>query len=292
MPFSPPTPALRVGPAGWNFSDWDRFVYPKPRPRGFHPVEFLANRFDTVEIASSFHQFLRPELTRLWALRAGHNRQFQFSARLHRTFTHDRTLDSQQVKVFSEGLAPLADSGKLGCVLMQFPSAFRFTAENKDFLIRLRRAFSHFPLVAELRHRSWATEEGIGTLIDYHVGFCNLDQPVNVRLTPPTSYLTWRVGYVKLHGSRCGPGHEAFDDRGLRSSGNDYLYSLAELEEWKTRIARFAPLADSTFVIFNNDAAGKSIINGLQMQGLLEGVERPAAQPVAQESRHGELFAA
>jgi uncharacterized protein YecE (DUF72 family) len=281
MPSSQPSPLLRIGPAGWTFPHWDRFVYPRPKPRSFHPLEFLADRFDAVEIVQTFYEDLRPELARLWTLRVAHNRRFQFTARLHRDFTHERMLHTARVNAWSEGLAQLAGSGKLGCVLMQFPSAFRFTAENKDFLIRLRRAFHQFPLVAELRHVSWATDEGLGTLLDYHIGYCNLDQPPSVWATVPGSHLTWRVGYVKLHGRKTGPAHDAFDDRQFRTTGNDYLYSPADLEQWKGRIARFAPVAESTFVIFNNDSAGKSVVNALQMQSYLAGIEQPQPKPQA-----------
>ncbi len=83
---------------------------------------------------------------------------------------------------------------------MQFPWSFRFTAENKDFFIRLRRAFHEFPLVAEMRHSSWMAEEAVGVFLDYRVGFCNIDQPEYTRAMPPTAYLTSGVGYVRLHG--------------------------------------------------------------------------------------------
>jgi uncharacterized protein YecE (DUF72 family) len=241
-------------------------------------LEFLADRFDTVEISDSFHGFVRPELARVWASKVDHNRQFQFTARLNRVFTHERLLDPEDVKRWSEGLAPLYESGRLGCVLMQFPSAFRFTAENKDFLIRVRRAFHQFPLVAELRHKTWTVPEAVGTLIDYHVGFCNLDQPQGQTATPPTSLLTWRIGYVKLHGRVTGRWHDEFDDRGMKVSGNGYSYSLAELGEWKSRIDKILPFCQSAFVIFNNDVDGKSVVNGLQMQGVVRREPNPAPQ--------------
>ncbi len=275
------SPILRVGPAGWNYPHWDSLVYPRPQPRGFHPLEFLADRFDTIEISDSFHGFVRPELARLWASKVGHNPQFQFTARLNRMFTHERLMQPEDVQRWSEGLAPLQEAGRLGCVLMQFPTAFRFTAENKDFLIRVRRAFHRFPLVAELRHKSWTVPEASGTLIDYHIGFCNLDQPQQVTATPPTSLLTWRVGYVKLHGRVTGHWHDEFDDRTMKSSGNNYSYSLDELAEWKARIEKILPFSQSMFVIFNNDMGGKSVVNALQMQSVMRHLPHRASEPAA-----------
>jgi uncharacterized protein YecE (DUF72 family) len=276
---------IRCGVSGWAFPHWVGLVFPKPPPRSFHPVEFLAARFDTVEIAQSFYQDIRPELARLWAVKVRHNPRFRFTARAARDFTHERVLERKRVDGFVAGLEPLLAQGMLGALLLQFPSSFRFTAENKDFLIRLRRALHMFPLVAELRHDSWGSEEGLGTLIDYHIDFCNLDQPPAMRAMPPTAHLTWRVGYVKLHGRRCGPGFTMFDDRGEKASRNDYLYGAAELEEWKQRIAHVARFAQSVFVVFGNDGGGKSVLNALQLQGLVRGHAAPPPRRLAREYR-------
>jgi len=263
-------------------------VYPKPAPFGFHPLEYLADRFDTVEISQSFGEFIRPQLARLWAAKAAHNRDFQFTARLHRQFTHERLLHPDDIQRWSEGLLPLLEDGKLGCVLMQFPSAFRFTAENKDFLIRVRRAFHQFPLVAELRHESWTVPEATGTLIDYHVGFCNLDQPRTLRATKPGSMLTWRIGMVKLHGPVAGPGFASFDDRQERSSGNSHLFSPEELQAWRTRIDKFLPFSQSSFVMFNNDTGGKAVVNALQMRALMKAQPQQLPRALAR-AYHTEL---
>ncbi|MEZ5403419.1 MAG: DUF72 domain-containing protein [Bryobacteraceae bacterium] len=264
---------LRCGPSGWAYKDWEGRVYPRPHPRSFHPIEFLADRFDTIEIAQTFTDMVRPELAKLWVSKVDHNSRFKFTARLNRLFTHERSLDSGEVKRFSEGLKPLTDQGRLGCVLMQFPYSFRYTEENKDFLIRLRRAFHHLPLVAELRHRTWASDEGIGTLIDYHVGYCNLDQPQTVRAAGPSSFLTWRIGYVKLHGRVAGAVHEDFgrpeDDVAMEAAGKDYLYTLGELSDWKARIDRVARFSEQTYVVFANHGLGRSVVNAMQMQGLV-----------------------
>jgi uncharacterized protein YecE (DUF72 family) len=161
---------------------------------------------------------------------------------------------------------------------MQFPWAFRFTPENREFLIRLRRAFHEFPLVAEMRHSSWLAEDAVGTFLDYRIGFCNIDQPEYTSAMPPTAYLTSGVGYVRLHGRNPQNSLGAFERQfPARLRQHDYLYRETELEEWKGRIERISRHADSTFVIFNNDAGGKSVVNALQMQAMASG--RTVAAP-------------
>jgi len=247
---------LRIGPAGWSYPQWKGVVYPSAGP---HPLETLSRQFDAVEINSSFYQPLKPEVVKLWMKKVQANAGFQFTAKLHRQFTHQRILEESGIAQFKDGLWPLLRAGKLGGLLMQFPWAFRFTAENREYFIRLRRAFHEFPLLAEMRHSSWMAEEAVGTFLDYRVGFCNIDQPESMRAMPPTAFLTSHIGYARLHGR--GPG---------------YLYSDGELAEWARRIERIGRYAESMFVIFNNDAGAKSVVNALQLQAMLLGVRAPA----------------
>jgi len=229
----------------------------------------LSQHFGAVEINTSFYQPLKPELAQLWAGLVAHRENFQFTAKLARRFTHDRVLEPAEVALFCEGLRPLKRAGKLGALLMQFPWSFRFTEENRDYLIRLRRAFYEFPLVAEMRHVSWLCDEAVGTLIDYKIGFCNIDQPEHPRAMPPTALLTTGVGYVRLHG-RGEASAWMKDFSGLRERvvRNDYLYAAEELAEWRTRVDKIARHARRVIVIFHNDARAKSLVNAFQMQEL------------------------
>ena len=258
---------IRCGTAGWSYPHWNTAVYPKPKPRGFHPLEYLSRYFDTLEINSTFYRPVRPEISRLWAAMVSSNPQFRFTAKLARRFTHERELETREVGAFKDGLWPLWKAGRLGCLLMQFPWSFRYTVENREFFIRLRRTFHEFPLVAEMRHESWMREEALGTFIDYRVGFCNIDQPRFEKSMPPTAFLTSAIGYVRLHGRTDAPG--AAEMEGAASACNNYLYSEKELAEWEVRIRSIGALADSTYVITTNDASGKAVVNALQLQTML-----------------------
>lgn len=254
---APETGTVLCGPSGWSH------VHPAGKQ---HALEYVAGHFDAVEIPDTFNGFVRPEAARVWLKKTSANPRFLFTAKLHKQFTHDRKLESSEISAFKEGLWPLMRAGKLGCVLMQFPWAFRYTRENRDHLIRLRRTFHEFPLAAEMRHSSWMTEEAVGTFIDYRIAFCNIDQPAYTKSMPPTAFLTSANGFVRLHG------RNAFGwFGGNRAHRYDYLYSANELADWKGKIERFAGFAAKTFVIFNNDQGGKALINALQMQSMLRG---------------------
>ncbi|MCC6861358.1 MAG: DUF72 domain-containing protein [Bryobacterales bacterium] len=245
MPASP-----LCAPSGWAHPNWNGLVYPQLRPPGFHRLAYLARHFDLVEIDASRHAPLRPEISRLWLRKAGP--ATTFTALLSRRFTEERDLDPAAVREFKDGLWPLLRAGRLGCLLMEFPRAFRFTRENRDFLIALRRTFHEFPLAAEMRHGSWMLDEALGALMDYRIGFCNLDQAPWTRAMPPAAIVTSGIGYVRLHGR--GPG---------------YLYSPAELEEWRVRIERVAAHTNACYVVTTNTDRGKSVVNALELQALL-----------------------
>ena len=262
----------RIGTAGWSYPHWNGLVYPKTIAAGLHPLETLARQFDAVEINSSFYQALKPEVVKLWIKKVQSNPRFQFTAKLHQRFTHARLLEDAEIATFKEGLMPMLRAQKLGALLMQFPWSFKFTAENREFFIKLRRTFAEFPLVAEMRHSSWLAEEAVGTFIDYRVGFCNIDQAEYTRAMPPTALLTSGVGYARLHGRNPQNSLGAYDKSAPRQRQHDYLYSEAQLAEWAQRIETIGRYAESTFVIFNNDVGAKSVVNALQLKAAITGV--------------------
>ncbi len=272
---------LFCGTCGWSYPHWNGAVYPKNRSRGFHALETIAHYFDAVEINTSFYQDLRPEISRLWIKKVEHNPKFLFCAKLHRRFTHERTSEPAAIATFKDGLWPLLRAGKFGCLLMQFPWTFRYTAENRAFFIKLRRAFHEFPLVAEMRHGSWALDEAIGTLIDQRVGFCNIDQASYTKAMPPTEFLTSSTAYVRLHGRNPQDWTQEFASPRKPAVRHDYLYTRTELLEWRDRIERLRPYASSTFVFTNNDIGGKAVVNGLQIAELLGDDRRRAPADLA-----------
>ncbi|WP_321472989.1 DUF72 domain-containing protein [uncultured Paludibaculum sp.] len=253
---------LSIGPSGWHRADWVSTVYPKPASRGWHPLDTLARYVDVAEIGQTFAGPLKPEIARLYVKKVEKNPGFLFTALLERRFTYDRCLDEAAVNAWKQGLFPLLRARRLGAVVMQFPWAFRFTEENRQFLIHLRRTFHEFPLSAELRHESWLRDEAVTTLVNYRVGFVNIDQPQYFRALPPTAMLTSGVAVVRMHGRRSPEGFQEFD----RPVDQSYLYDLDELLEWRPRIERLAANAARVLVVTANAEGGRSMVNALQLR--------------------------
>ena len=283
------SPQIRIGTAGWSYKDWEGIFYPPGMQRKKrHPLEYLAQCFDMVEINTSFYGHIQPHLAKLWARKAALNPKFVFTAKLHRSFTHNPLAVMEPTSAASirpndkdealarEGLEALASTGKLGALLIQFPVSFKNTGLNREYVESLLCQFIEFPRVVEVRHSSWDNPETINYFAQKNVAFCNIDQPLIGRSLEPTEHVTSAVGYVRLHGRNYDQWFEA-------EKGEDrynYLYSETELAGWKDKIERIAHKAEVTYVVANNHFQGKAGVNALQLKHMLTGQRVKAPEPL------------
>ncbi len=259
---------LRIGPAGWNYKDWNGVVYPQPRPHGFSELAFLARYFDTVEINTSFYRPITPKMAEAWCRHVEPHASFRFTAKLWRGFTHSRDASLADEHLVKEGLCPLLQSGRLGALLLQFPWSFRNDEENRAYLLSLRDRFRDFPLALEVRHASWSEPAILALLEELEVALCNIDQPLYSRSVKPDSAVTSTVGYVRLHGRNY---KSWFTESKYHGERYDYLYSPEELDPWADRIRAVQQAAQETYVITNNHYLGKAVTNALELTSILEG---------------------
>jgi uncharacterized protein YecE (DUF72 family) len=259
---------IRIGTAGWQYRDWAGIVYPKPKPRGFDELSYLANFFKVVEINSSFYGPPRATASRSWVERVAPFPDFRFTAKLWQGFTHERNATTTDEKLFKEGIEPLAASGRLGALLLQFPWSFQNDADNRNHLWQLRERFAEYPLVLEVRHSSWIEPSVLEMLAELGVGLCNIDQPQFRRSVKPAAHSTSPIGYVRLHGRNYQHWFSAKADVRQRY---DYLYSLDELEPWAERIKNVASQTEETYAVANNHYLGKAVVNAFELAALLSG---------------------
>ncbi len=272
---------VRVGPAGWSYSDWANYVYPARRPKGFHEAGYLAQFFDTIEINTSFYQPLRPDHAALWLDRVAANPLFIFTAKLWQRFTHDPSATLEEERAVREGFDVLRKAEKLGAVLAQFPFSFHHSAETVAYLKSVLTRFADYPLVVELRHASWQSTDTLELLREYQAGFCNIDQPIIGRSLEPSAETTSSVAYIRLHGRRYDTWFS--DDPATPPSERyNYLYSTEELNPWVARIRTIRANARNTFVITNNHYQGKAVVNALELISLLKGTTVKVPEPLRQ----------
>lgn len=254
---------IRVGPAGWSYPDWQGQVYPKPKPRGFDPLIYLAQYFDTIEINNTFYRIPTVTTTKSWAARVSDHQTFRFTAKLWQGFTHEGEASPQDEMAFQQAMAPLQEAGKLGAILMQFPYRFHYTSENRAYLQHLVEVFQEYPLVLEIRHRSWDRPPVYEFLRELGMGFCNIDQPQVSYSISLTRVVTSPIGYLRLHGRNAA---QWFAEGAGREARYDYRYSEEELQEIADTAEVLSHQAMDTYVITNNHFRGQAALNALELQ--------------------------
>jgi uncharacterized protein YecE (DUF72 family) len=268
-------PKLFIGPAGWDYPDWQGVVYPKGL-KGTDRLTFLAAHFGAVEINVSFYRPLNPAYARRWLAAVAHRPDFRFTAKVWQVFTHERRLPEAELTQFREGLGPLLTGGKLGVLLAQFPYSFHNTEENRAYLLKLKDALQNFPLAVEVRHRSWQQRAIREFLAEVGLDFCNIDQPMVSYPMGATRWVTGSRGYLRCHGRHKEAWFEFAQDRQARY---DYLYSPEELADLADRARELMAKAGETYVIFNNHPAGQAVANALELAHKLDPNRRLQVPP-------------
>jgi uncharacterized protein YecE (DUF72 family) len=209
------------------------------------------------------------------------NPAFLFTAKLWQKFTHGPSATLEDERAVRAGFDVLRQAEKLGAVLLQFPFSFHCTKETVGYLSAVLKRFADYPLVVELRHASWQTNETLTLLQAHNAGFCNIDQPIIGRSLQPSASSTSPIGYVRLHGRRydtwfsdnpATPAHERYN----------YLYSEEELDPWVSRIKTVNQHTRNTFVVTNNHYQGKAVVNALQLISILKGEKVKVPEPLRQ----------
>lgn len=276
---------LRIGTSGWHYptgkGTWNGIFYPLPedRQRGFDELGFYAERFNAVEVNSTFYGQPRANVTLGWARRTPAG--FEFAIKLYQKFTHPNLatepgpVTQADVDAFKGGIDPLAAAGKLGPVLIQFPSSFQRSQESIDYVGWLLRTFSEYPLAVELRHRSWSDAPATAHLLDqHHAAWVQIDEPkfpssIQQDLKGPPGGLY----YLRLHGRNA---REWWDHAEAEDRYN-YCYSAEELapiartvrEVLSTPPAR-PDAARKAYLFLNNHFSAQSIANAVTLKQMLD----------------------
>lgn len=269
---------LRIGTSGWHYPEgrgtWDGIFYPRPedRQRGFDELAFYADRFNTVEVNSTFYGQPRPAVSLAWVRRTPPD--FEFSVKLFQKFTHPATatdaspLAQADVDAFKAGIEPLAAAGRLGALLAQFPTRFHDTPEAREYLAWLLRTFGAYPLAVELRHRSWsdASQETGQLLAAVDAAWVQIDEPkfgssIRQDLAPNSP----RLMYVRMHGRNAARwwAHEQAEDR------YNYLYGEKELAPIVEKLRAARGQVRKLYLYMNNHFAAQAVADATMVRHLI-----------------------
>jgi uncharacterized protein YecE (DUF72 family) len=239
---------VHVGCSGWQYQDWRETFYPKGlgQPKW---LRYYAERFDTVEVNSTFYRLASPAAVQRWVDETPQD--FVFALKASRYLTHIKRLQDLRpgLQRYYKRIQALVGSPKLGPIVWQLPPDFQRDDERLDGALEALPEGRH---CFEFRHPSWFTEEVYDRLRAHGVALVIGDRPER----PWQSHeLTTDWTLVRFHYGR----------RGRR--GN---YSDRELDTWARRFAAWRSRAE-VFAYFNNDWEGFAPRNALALRRRLTG---------------------
>jgi uncharacterized protein YecE (DUF72 family) len=276
-----------IGTCGYSYpgeppQGWSGVFYPKGRKKRLDELEFYASFFNTVEINSTFYRPATPAMAKAWVKKTPDD--FKFSVKVWQKFTHPTKLgegaggplerwqrfDSTDVALFTEGIAPLADCGKLGVLLFQYPASFRREERAVERLEQTLVGFDSYSKIVELRHRSWSDQanETHTLLARFNAGWAYIDEPKFPSSVKQELEARGEFAYLRLHGrnqQRWWKHRDAWERY-------DYLYQPDSIHRLGDRVKQLAAKSPATafYIFFNNHARGQAVANALMLKSEIE----------------------
>jgi uncharacterized protein YecE (DUF72 family) len=306
-------PAVRVaaariltGTCSWTDKTLvkDTAWYPRKSMTAAERLAFYAARYPVVEADSTYYFPPSPELARSWVEHSPDG--FTMNVKAYSLLTGHPTRPSslwpdirEAIKpeaagkrnVYAEhlppdavdevwrrfafALGPLADSRRLGAVLMQYPTWFVPRHDSREELRRLPGRLPGLDVCVELRSPKWTEspadrDRTLGLLRELGLAYVVVDAPSRSGLPAVIEVTSPRLAVVRFHGRSdatwAGPSATAADR--FR-----YLYDEKELAAWIPRIRSLAERAGSVHALMNNCYEDYGVRNAAQLRDLLTEIE-------------------
>ncbi len=272
--------AIVVGTSSWSDPGFVEHWYPSGLPARDR-LGFYAERFEAVELNSSFYAIPAPATVGRWAEQTPSG--FRFDVKLHRLLSHhaaqlkdlppdlreevetsergrvllDQDLVEEMCRRTLEAFRPLAQAGKLCAFLLQLTPGFDPAHNELEELTPVIQGLRPHPVAVEFRRRSWADPERLEGLLDFlaerDAVFVSVDTPPgdHVPIFPAIDAVTdQRLAYLRCHGRNT----EGYLRGRSVAERFDYDYSSEELSEIADRASNLDCEADQVHVLFNNNA--------------------------------------
>jgi len=272
---------VRVGTCSWADELLTKYWYPPSERTAEGRLRYYAERFDTVEVNSTYYRLPAAQMAERWAERTPDG--FTMHVKAFATMTRHpvkpdavppelrddapvdekgrvdrmpREFRGEFFRLFREALEPLRSAGKLGGILMQFPPYFVFRDRSLEYLEWAHEQLGGDEMLVEFRHASWLDEENRAATLSFleqrGMAFVVVDAPRTggrnvlptvVAVTSPTAYVRFHGRNAKTWNVRGGSAAERFD----------YLYPREELEEWAEPMVELSQKAEQAFAMVNTN---------------------------------------
>jgi uncharacterized protein YecE (DUF72 family) len=296
-----------VGNIYYGTSSWtdptllkSKDFYPPDVRKPEERLRFYSERFPLVEVDATFYALPSERNAGLWAERTPADFIFNVkafglmtqhavavrslpepiremlpeeTASKPRVYARDLPEDALNAvwDMFAGALRPLADAGKLGAILYQFPHWFAASRQNIAYLRELAERSPAQPAI-EFRGAGWMKEDKqertLDLLRDIGATYVVVDEPQGFKTSvPPVVAATSSdLAMVRFHGHNA----ENWEKKDITAAERfRYLYSEDELREWAGPARELAAQARQLHVLMNNCYADYGVRNAAQFAGLL-----------------------
>jgi uncharacterized protein YecE (DUF72 family) len=285
---------IRIGTCSWADEALSKYFYP-PGLKAGERLAYYAERFDTVEVDSTFYRLPVEDMVARWAERTPdgflmHVKAFGVMTRhpvkrdqlptdlreeapvdeRGRVERPSREFRAEVFRRFQDALEPLRGARKLGGILMQFPPYVVYRERSFEYLEWAQAQLAGDEMLVEFRHRSWLDDghraETLSFLEERGMTHVVVDAP---RLDSPTVVptvvaTTTPMAYVRMHGRNA----ETWTRRGGGAAERfDYLYEEPQLREWVGPLRELAGQAQQVFVFMNTNSRSADGRGGWVAQG-------------------------
>lgn len=243
-----------IGTSGFYYPHWVGNFYPPDLKRERY-LSFYSQRFDTVEINSSFYHLPLEKTVETWKKNTFPD--FIFSFKMSRFITHIKKLapEKEALEIFLKRLKIFSDTKARHLILLQTPSFLKVHLSRlKSLLSLLPKSFLY---AFEFRHPSWFCREVFDIVEEYNSTIVMADSPKKAdgdRIWPRENVDTADFFYIRFHGSS-----------DLYSSS----YTEQELSYYANLINEKLANGQDVYGYFNNDAEGWAVENAKRLKNLL-----------------------
>ena len=273
--------------------------YPRRSMSAAERLAFYASRYPIAEADSTYYFPPSEQLTRSWAERTPEG--FTMNVKAYSLLTGHPTrpnslwadlrsavlpgaqgksnlyaahLDPEALEEvwyrFVFALRPLQAAGRLGAVLMQYPTWFTAKRANREELVKVRQRLGGLRACVEFRSPTWLEagelDRTAGVLADNRLALVVVDAPSVAKLPPLTAVTTPDLAVVRFHGRA----ESTWKARTTSAADRfRYLYRSAELAEWVPRLGALAERAGEVHALMNNCYQDFGVRNAADLRGLL-----------------------
>jgi uncharacterized protein YecE (DUF72 family) len=211
-----------IGCSGWSYTAWKGPFYP-PNLESSEWLRYYSQKFDYVEIDSSFYKIPNQFMVKNWDRKTPDN--FRFAAKFPKIITHDKHLVDvkEEVELFLKVMEPLQK--KTLALLIQLPPSMEIIPGLEGLRQLVPLLDSKFRYAVEVRHQSWFQDLAYNFFANNNL--CMVwSQLAGIR-TPPI--VTTDFLYVRFIGDR------SIDENNFGKIQKD---RVLEMSKWARRVKR------------------------------------------------------